>query len=216
MLMKSRLQLGCVLAFGLGSVVFALTAHRPPWIILRGMSLVLATIAVAVGWSCMVDPIRTTFGRFRHRAAGLKSLVVVGAGIVVAVLYRTFLGTSPLPAALTWFAVPAAGIGATEEILWRGWMQGSLAATLGPWRAAMVSAGAHAAYKSALFAFPPANVVGHRPEVILGIGVLTFCFGVALGGFRAREGSVIPPILAHAVFDVLVYGDQPAAPWWVG
>jgi hypothetical protein len=29
------------------------------------------------------------------------------------------------------------------------------------------------------------------------------------------SGGVIAPVLAHAMFDLLVYGDAAQAPWWV-
>ena len=205
----------CILVVSIAAVGFALTAHRPGWIVWRGASLSALAGALAVGWASLSEPLRITFGRFRRRAAGLKTAALVSGAVAVAVLYRILLGASPWPATLGWFALPAAGIGAAEEVLWRGWMQGALGTTLGPCRAVFLSAGSHAAYKAALFMFPPEGVPSYSWSALLVLGGLTFCFGIALGGFRAREGSTFPPMAAHAVFDVLVYGHASAVPWWV-
>jgi membrane protease YdiL (CAAX protease family) len=43
----------------------------------------------------------------------------------------------------------------------------------------------------------------------------TFVGGVVLGLLRQISDSVVPPIVAHAVFDLLVYGALVRAPWWV-
>ncbi len=75
----------------------------------------------------------------------------VGAGL----RHRRGLELPLLPAGgLEIFVAVACLIGVTEELVYRGWLQGRLRA-LG-WPVAVVAAAApHAAYKSALFAWPP-------------------------------------------------------------
>jgi membrane protease YdiL (CAAX protease family) len=130
-----------------------------------------------------------------------------GAGIID----RGRLGLPLLPVSgLEVFAGMACFIGATEELVYRGWLQGRLRAF--GWPVAVVAAAAaHAAYKSALFAWPP----GHS-EINCGvIAGLTFAGGLVFGLLREFSGSVAPPMVAHAAFDLLVYGALARAPWWV-
>jgi membrane protease YdiL (CAAX protease family) len=54
--------------------------------------------------------------------------------------------------------------------------------------------------------------------VELNIGFLaagTFAVGLILGVFKERSGSVWPPVTAHVLFDIVVYGEYGSAPWWV-
>lgn len=80
------------------------------------------------------------------------------------------------------------------------------------WPAAVaVAAVAHAAYKTALFAWPGAPVSVDLAEIAL----WTTSGGMALGPLRALSGSVLPPLLAHAAFDFVTYRPVASAPWWV-
>ena len=108
------------------------------------------------------------------------------------------------------FAAVAAAIGVTEELVYRGYVQGRLRA-LGPLAAAILAAVGHTAYKCALFALPPLAVEIDLPFLALG----TLVVGVGFGALRERSRSVLPALAAHACFDVLVYGQGAQAPWWV-
>jgi len=77
--------------------------------------------------------------------------------------------------------------------------------------ATVAAAAAHAAYKSALFVLPPP---GREVDVVF-LAVVTFLGGIVFGGMRAVSGSVVPPLVAHACFDLVVYGNLASAPWWV-
>jgi membrane protease YdiL (CAAX protease family) len=115
-----------------------------------------------------------------------------------------------LPTTLTLFAPVAALVGATEEVVYRGYMQGRLRA-LGPLPAVALAALGHTAYKCALFALP-----GRLVGIDFGIlAACTFLGGLLFGALRERAGSVLPPLVAHACFDILVYGELAHAPWWV-
>jgi membrane protease YdiL (CAAX protease family) len=131
----------------------------------------------------------------------------VGAGL----RHRRGLELPLLPAGgLEIFVAVACLIGVTEELVYRGWLQGRLRA-LG-WPVAVVAAAApHAAYKSALFAWPP----GPAEVDCAVIAGWTFVGGVVSGLLRQFSGSVVPSMVAHAAFDFLVYGAVARAPWWV-
>jgi len=77
--------------------------------------------------------------------------------------------------------------------------------------AVMLAAAAHTAYKAALFAFPPEGVVIDLEF----LAVWTLIGGVVFGALRELSGSVLPPLAAHVVFDIVVYGGSVQAPWWV-
>ena len=97
-----------------------------------------------------------------------------------------------------------------EEVIYRGWLLGRLR-RLG-WPAAIgLSAAAHAAYKTALFAQPSITV----PIDYASLALLTAAGGLILGGLRALSGNLWPAIVAHAAFDLVVYRAVANAPWWV-
>jgi CAAX protease family protein len=77
-----------------------------------------------------------------------------------------------------------------EELVWRGAVQGSLVHRLGAWRgvalAAVVYALVHAPLGSPLL-----------------MAVAFFC-GLAWGALRAKTASLVPTLVAHLVWDVLV------------
>jgi len=70
---------------------------------------------------------------------------------------------------------------------------------------------AHAAYKTALFVWPPAPVAVDLVAIL----ALTFIGGLVLGLLREASNSVLPPVAAHVAFDFVVYGALDQAPWWV-
>ena len=108
------------------------------------------------------------------------------------------------------FVIVACLIGATEELIFRGWLLGK-ARTFGWPTAVVIAAVAHTAYKTALFAWPAI------PDAVdlAGISQLTVAGGIVLGLLRAFSGSVLPSLVAHAVFDFVVYRHVAHAPWWV-
>ncbi len=190
--------------------------------------------------------------------AWLKAAGGAALGLGLGAAYRWAWMPAPLPADLRPFVLVAMAIGAAEEMLYRGYVQGRVAAALtrhsaaglrtrraySAWgragrggssypprhsrearggcgdppraiisivAASLLAAGAHTAYKTALFAFPPAGI-----EVDYGFLVLwTLVGGAAFGALRAWAGSVWPAVAAHVAFDLVAYGDAVRAPWWV-
>jgi membrane protease YdiL (CAAX protease family) len=202
------------LLFSLAAVGFALTAHRDAWVAWRWVFLAAAGAAICAGWIVLQDPIETIFGKRRENSTGWWIVLAVGLAVLAAVAYRRLLHEDYLPSALHGFALTAMGIGAVEELLWRGWMQGALQKTL-PYRAVLAAAASHTAYKTALFVFPPNDIPRQTPSALLAIAGLTFSFGAVLGLLRLRQGTIAAPLAFHVIFDLLVYGQYAAAPWWV-
>jgi membrane protease YdiL (CAAX protease family) len=237
------------LLFAAAAVGFALTAHREAWAAWRGAFLALAGVGICGGWVAAEDPIGSIFGRPRGNRLGRWIVLAVGLAILAAVAYRWQLGEKYFPTSLHWFAIAAMAIGATEELLWRGWMQGALTETFGSVpllrrrsapcgsvhgtackqavahddknfgsasvAAVLAVAGSHAAYKTALFVFPPDGIARQSPGALLFIASVTFGFGAVLGLMRVRQGTIAAPMAFHVLFDLLVYGQYASAPWWV-
>jgi membrane protease YdiL (CAAX protease family) len=201
-----------VLAVAAGMVVFALFSHRGlPWILVGVGGFLLAAAAIERSLRSATHPAALCgLGGFSRKLILFAAVgCVIGAGF--GLLYRNWQEMSLFPKGrLEAFAVVACLVGATEELVYRGWLQGRLRA-LG-WPVAVVAAAAaHAAYKSALFAWPP----GPMDIDLAGIGLLTAAGGMVFGLLREFSGSVVPAVLAHAAFDFLVYGALARAPWWV-
>jgi len=202
-----------VLAAGLGMVVFGLCIHlRPPFVVFfSALGLLTAAAALWRFFASETSPaVVLGLRRPGGRAAawsGVGAVLGVGLGL----LYRLRWGWPLVPRALTVFAPLSALIGATEELLYRGYVQGRVR-RWGPVGAVVAAAFLHAFYKLALFSLP-LECAGDTDPVFL--VVVTFLGGLCFGALRELSGSVAPPLLAHVVFDIIVYGERAAAPWWV-
>ncbi len=203
------------LAFSAGMVIFALTAHREAWFPVRLIALGSANVMLMLGLTTTNDLRRTMFGEPRTSRQRVQIAAVAVLGVAAAVGYRELLQTTLVPRSLHWFAPAAMVIGATEEFVWRGWMQGTLMESISWKYAVAITAASHAAYKTALFSFPPADVAMRPVHALLLMAALTFSFGSLLGFFRCYQGTIAGPVVFHVVFDLLVYGDYAQVPWWV-
>jgi membrane protease YdiL (CAAX protease family) len=131
-------------------------------------------------------------------------------GIAGAMYYRGSFGMPVFPAITRNFVWVAVCIGVMEELVFRGFIQGQVS-KLHPGLAIVFAAFAHTTYKVFLFLSPAAQ---QHHSVFL---FFTWTFGAFLliGWLKYFSKSIIPAILVHAVFDLLVYAENSAAPWWV-
>jgi len=194
-----------------GMVLFALFSHTAfPTFALALAGLGLPALALARTLRSD-EPLAEIFGVTGvSRSVLAWSIGVLVGTVALSGLFRHSVGRPLLPASLEWFLFPAASIGAAEELLFRGYIQGRLG-SLGWPSAVLLAAGAHTAYKVALFAFPPG-------QHVIQYGALaswTFAVGAVLGLTRHGSRSVLPAVAGHVFFDILVYGDWTQAPWWV-
>jgi membrane protease YdiL (CAAX protease family) len=143
----------------------------------------------------------------QHRRLLWYSLAIAA---VLALLDR-YLENMPLfPATLGWFVLLSMLIGAVEELVFRGLVQG-IAAKWHVNGAIWLSAICFAAYKAMLF-LRPDSFNEANPLLLF---LITLPAGVLLGYARKVSGSLWPPILAHMLFDLILYGDTLKTPWWV-
>ena len=171
-----------------------------------GIWLAIGGAAIALGVAvCVVD--RTRASQLLRPAVGLIVVGAAAGGAMtfvthllypeiarhlpsiradVATLYAAFRAPSLAVAAI---ALGPVVIG--EELVWRGAVQTALVGRFGRragvFLAAMTYALAHAAIGSALL-----------------VGVALLC-GIVWGALRAASRSLLPPLIAHLVWDVLVF-----------
>jgi membrane protease YdiL (CAAX protease family) len=180
----------------------------PVWI--SAVGLLAAAMAIASSLHSAPD-LTEVFGLYSASWRMAVCLVIGSAGgTALGMFSRLSHDTGALPSGIGQFVFLAASIGASEELLFRGYIQGRLR-RLGPVPAAVLSAAAHSAYKLSLFVFLPEGVAVDY----LSLGSCTFVVGLAGGALREWSGSVIPPLAGHVLFDIVVYGERSMGPWWV-
>lgn len=131
-------------------------------------------------------------------------------GVAGALYYRGMYSMPLLPAWYHGFVLISISIGVMEELVFRGYIQGRLQSihpALGVGGAALI----HAGYKACLFLAPA--MAGITPIWLF----FSWSFGAFLliGLLRYYSNSIWPPIMVHAVFDLLVYAENTEAPVWV-
>lgn len=137
------------------------------------------------------------------------NLIGLQLGIAIALYFRYSSQMNLLPQSSHWFLMTGVAIAVTEECLFRGIVQ-STAEKIQYNTAPLAAAFIHSAYKVAIF-IPLANSNPNINSLFIG----SFVAFVGLGYLKQFAGSIVPPIIAHVVFDVLVYAEYTHAPWWV-
>jgi uncharacterized protein len=100
-------------------------------------------------------------------------------------LYEAFRAPSPLVASL---ALGPVVLG--EELVWRGAIQGALSLRFGPERGATLAAVVYA--------------LVHLPLGSAVLVAVALTCGLVWGHLRVRTASLVPPLVAHLVWDLLV------------
>ncbi len=157
-----------------------------------------------------VNDITEVFGLRFPRGNILYMIIGLLLGLLYALVYRRNIQQSLFPELLTWFVLPAALIGATEELVFRGFLQG-YCKKVSLVFAVLFATFAHTAYKCCLF-ISPFNEFKINLSFLI---IWTFAGGLLFGILREMAKSIYPAVLAHLVFDVLVYGELIQPPWWV-
>ena len=132
------------------------------------------------------------------------------SGILLAIWYRRHLGAGIFPQTFHIFAITAVMIGCTEEIVFRGFLQEYVRPVNGAF-SVIFSTLSHTGYKIFLFLSPFA-----RADINIGfLAFYTSVAGLLFGIMRNLTGNLTAPLISHALFDLLVYGEYLTAPWWV-
>ncbi|MCP4688659.1 MAG: CPBP family intramembrane metalloprotease [Desulfobacterales bacterium] len=194
-----------------GMCLFALFIHGGfPYTLFSACGLLVTTLAVSRG--VRADPSPAALFGVRHFSPAIALYTFCGIipGVALGLFYQWSYGLEIHFPALGRFAPVTAFIGASEEVLYRGYVQGR-AREMGPFLSAVFASLAHAAYKLCLFILPS----GAARIDFLPLAACTFAVGLGMGLMRQYTKSILPPIAAHVCFDLIVYGGFPRAPWWV-
>ncbi|MFV5692570.1 CPBP family intramembrane glutamic endopeptidase [Flavobacterium sp. LT1R49] len=155
-----------------------------------------------------------TFRLLFKNLFSLKMLIqiVIGLelGIIAAIYYRDHLGMPILPVEIRPFVLVAVSVAAIEELVFRGFIQGQIS-KLNTDFAVVFAAFAHASYKACLFLSP---VAIHQQNIVV-FFIWSFAAYIVLGFLKHYSKSIVPVIITHAIFDLVVYAEVLQAPWWV-
>jgi membrane protease YdiL (CAAX protease family) len=196
--------------FSFALMLFSFFVHyRFPVMLFSLAGLMAAAYIVAKNLKTLSDLSKYT-GKISRDIQFIYPLAGIAAGILGSVLYRYHLDISLFPDSFYGFALIAGIIGITEELVFRGFLQGLLQQVNIP-MSVLFSTLSHTGYKTCLFLSPVIMA-----DINIGfIAFWTFAAGILLGTLKHFSGSIIPALLAHFLFDILVYAGATAAPWWV-
>lgn len=207
---KSNGLLSAILVIG-GICIFGIFIHADSW--WRIISFAGLAIA-AIVMSLTVTDIKSLLAVLGIVLFTRKVIYYCIAGIIFGMLlglvYNIIKADSLLPLTLTRFALLAPLIGISEELVFRGFVQSGFA-SWGALASVLIAASGHTLYKYLVITTVPVDLNTCIPSLV----ILTFLAGAVFGMMREASRSVVPPALAHGLFDIIVYGGASLAPVWV-
>ena len=136
--------------------------------------------------------------------------LAVLAAVFFSIIYRNSLKLDLIPHHFVTFTLLAASIGATEELIFRGYIQ-TRSRKFGIIISILIAAITHTVYKYVLFSSLATVEVVNMEFLVF----WTLAVGLILAAMKEFSDSCYIPIIFHVVFDVLVYGDGAIKAWWV-
>jgi membrane protease YdiL (CAAX protease family) len=195
----------------LGLGVFAWFIHGEKYLFIIAVgSLLLAGMIISFSVLHSEGIYLITGSDWLNKRAIIFSLFGFITGIGLAGLYRIRIGLSFFPVTLTTVAIISPLIGITEELIFRGYIQGRMK-VFGIFISIFVAAAGHALYKYLVLKSLQMDIGTDFVWMIL----VTFTMGLILGAAREYSGSVMPAVVWHATFDIIFYGDFQNIPVWV-
>jgi membrane protease YdiL (CAAX protease family) len=208
---KKNKQLSGAILCSLGLMIFSFFIHyKFPAVLFSYGALIIVAFVISQHLRSLVD-LKNVTGEINLSAKSLIYILTgIGIGLGMAVLYRWHLNAPLFPVSLLPFAFVAALIGSMEELVFRGFIQEQVRNVNGLF-SIFFGAFSHTGYKCCLFLAPVIS-----PGIDIGfLAVWTFGAGILSGTIRHFSKSVWPSVIAHALFDILVYGESVHPPWWV-
>jgi membrane protease YdiL (CAAX protease family) len=194
----------------LGILVFAAFIHHPFPLLLLAM-VGLAGTAAVIGYSTRTMKLREAFGlESLNRRVLLCMPIGALMGVLMGILTRNRFELTLLPAGFTGIALLAPLVGSAEELVFRGYIQGRLQ-PLGKVISIVSASAAHTCYKLLVILSLSISLQFDFFFLIF----WTFLGGLLFGALRELSGNTIPAVIAHAVFDIVLYGTFATAPVWV-
>ena len=199
---------GSLTVFGL--LLFALFIHRQGILLILAISgLLISAITIHLS-SRRTSLLRVSGITTFNKLLPLYLLIALILGVGLGILARRAFHLTPFPENLTRIAIIAPLIGITEELIFRGFIQGHIRSA-GRIFSILFAASGHTLYKLIV-------IMSLHDALAFNFQFLvfwTFIVGILLGILREASGSVIPPALGHACFDIILYGGFIMAPTWV-
>ena len=194
----------------LGILVFAAFIHHPFPLMMLAVGGLAGTAAV-IGYSTRTIKLRKAFGLGPLNRRVLL-FMPIGAlmGVLMAILTRNRFELTLIPAGFTGIALLAPLVGAAEELVFRGYIQGRLQA-LGKISSIVSTSAAHTCYKLLVILSLSMPLQFDFFFLIF----WTFTGGLLFGVLRELSGDTVPAVIAHAAFDIVLYGTLATAPAWV-
>jgi len=195
----------------LGLLVFAFFIHFEfPVRLLSFSGLLISAYFIGRNLRSLSDLKKIAGENTSSRIIFLYTFFGIVLGIVLAALYSRYLDISVFPELFHPFVVVAILIGCTEELVFRGFIQGHIKSVNG-FVSILFSTLSFTGYKCCLF-FSPAVTI----YVDVGfLAIWTSIAGALFGIIRHFSKSLLPSLSAHVLFDILVYAGYVTAPWWV-
>jgi len=204
-----KVALPCIISLA-GVLLFALFAHSTGWSwLLAIIALIIVSVTIAASFKKI--GLRETIGTSYLSAKTLiYSAVGICVGITASVGFLCGAMETSFFKGITSFACVAGLIGLSEEFLFRGFIQGRLR-KLSRYGSLLIAVLGHTVYKCLLF---HSQLQTAQMDPLLFIS-WTIAGSTVCGFLREGAGNIVPPVLAHSIFDVAVYGGNIEAPWWV-
>jgi membrane protease YdiL (CAAX protease family) len=156
---------------------------------------VVVLLAGALGAKPADLGLRTPY-KYATRWAVSGAVAILGIGLVAVFVLGPLLGVAKLSLGGVAFLVPAvlwaAAAGVSEELAWRGALQGWLARTIGPWPAVLAQAVLSGVAWGVGMGSPLGGVVAGAAAVVLGATVV-------------RTRSLVVALAWHVAFNVPLY-----------
>ena len=193
-----------------GILLFAGFIHRTYPLKLLALAGLLVSAAV-IAYSLRGQRYSRAFALDRYtRKTLLYSLAGLILGGVLALLTRRSFDLSFFPVRISGVALVAPLVGAAEELIFRGYIQGHVR-PVGKIFAIVYASSVHTCYKLLVILSLSLPLQFDFFFLIF----WTFIGGLIFGALRELSDSSLPPLLAHALFDVVLYGGMVASPAWV-
>ena len=194
----------------LGILLFAGFIHQDfPKVLLAIGGLTIAGAAIA--YSIREQAVSKAFGVDHiDRKVLLYFLPAILLGVLLAVLTRNTFDISLFPVRITAVALVTPLVGAAEELIFRGYIQGHLH-PIGRIFSVVYASTVHTSYKLLVILSLSLSLQFDFFFLVL----WTFVGGLMFGILRELSRSTLPPMMAHAVFDVVLYGGLATTPVWV-
>lgn len=184
--------------------------HKLPYSLISFAALIWPSYLVGKSIKSLSGLKKITGEFYTVRISVIYSFIGLLSGISIAAFYRWSLNISLFPVTIHYFVIIAAAIGGLEELIFRGFLQDFVKSSIGPF-SIFFSSLSHTFYKCCLFLVPLAAA-----DIDIGfLAISTFITGMIFGAVKHLSNSILPSLIAHIIFDILVYAEYIKAPWWV-